>query len=166
MKKVSLIAGLMLLVAGMAWAQSDSHTVTVTVNEINAINVDNDVTLTINAATAGENPTPVSDNTTANLLWTTNAAQNAAKNIQVRTGGALPDGITLTVQAQNLTKKNDGGSTGSSAGTVTLSTTEQNFITGTYKCAGQCDLNYTASATADADVGNHVITVTYTITNS
>jgi len=162
MKKVSLIAGLMLLVAGMAWAQSDSHTVTVTVSAINAINVDNDVTLTINAATAGQDPTPVSDNTTANLYWTTNASN---RKIQVKTGAALPTGITLTVQAQNVTK-NSGSGDPASAGTVTLSTTDQDFITGAGKSAGQCDLNYTASATVDADVASNNITVTYTITNS
>lgn len=162
MKRWSLIAALMLLASGMAWAQSDSHTVTVTVSEINAINVDNDVTLTINAATPGQDPTPVSDNTTANLYWTTNAAN---RKIQVKAGAALPTGITLTVAAQNVTK-NSGSGNPSAAGTVTLSTSDQDFITGAGKSAGQCDLNYTASATVDADIQSNNITVTYTITNS
>lgn len=162
MKKWSLIAGLMLLVAGMAWAQSDSHTVTVTVNEINVLNVDNDVTLTINTATPGNDPTPVSDNTTANLYWTTNANN---RKIVVRAGASLPSGITLTVAAQNITK-NSGSGNPAAAGTVSLSTTDQDFITGAGKSAAQCDLNYTASATVDADITSNAITVTYTITNS
>ena len=164
MKKVSLIAGLMLLVAGMAWAQSDSHTVTVTVSAINVIDVDNDVTLTINAAAPGENPTPVSNNT-ANLLWTTNGS---GKKILVR-ANSIPSGITLTVQAQNVTKNRgsgDGSGGPASAGTVELTTSDQDFITGAGKSAGQCDLNYTASATVDADITSNNITVTYTITNS
>lgn len=163
MKKWSLVAALMLLVAGMAWAQqSDSHTVTVTVSEINAINVDNDVTLTISTATPGQNPDPVSDNTTANLYWTTNASN---RKIVVKSGAAIPSGITLTVEAQNVTK-NSGSGNPTSAGTVTLSPTDQDFITSAGKSAGECDLNYTASATVDADITSNNITVTYTITNS
>jgi hypothetical protein len=161
MNKTSMIPAI--LIAGFAagvFAQTDSHTMSVTVSAINVIDVDNNVSLTINSATAGQQPTAVSDNTTANLSWTTNGS---GKKIQVKTGAALPSGLTLTVLAQNITKVGSG--TPAAAGTVTLSDTDQDFVTSAGKSAGTCDLNYTASATVDADIQANTITVTYTVTN-
>jgi hypothetical protein len=161
MKKLlsfTLLAVISFSMAGMA--QTDSHNMSVTVAAVNVINVDNDVSLTISTATPGFQLTSVSDNTTANLLWTTNGS---GKRIMVKTGAALPTGVTLTVGAQNITKVGSG--TPAAAGTVTLSTTDTDFVTGAGKSAGSCDLNYTASATVDAAIQANSITVTYTITN-
>jgi hypothetical protein len=155
---LSIIAVFGFVVVGMA--QTDSHTAGVTVSAINVIDVDANLTMTISSATAGSQPTAVTDNTSSNLAWTTNGA---GKKIQVKTGAALPAGVTLTVGAQNITKVGSG--TPVAAGTVTLSTTDTDFVTGAGKSAGACDLNYTASATVDATIQANTITVTYTITN-
>jgi hypothetical protein len=158
MRKWTIFSILTLGIAGSSLAQTDSHTMSVTISTITVINVDNNVTMTINAATAGSQPTAVSDNTTANLLWTTNATP---RKVQVKTGAAVPSGLTLTVAAQNIVKVGSGAP--AAAGTVTLSTTDQDFITGAGRSAGTCDLNYTAAATVDAVIQTNVITVTYTI---
>jgi hypothetical protein len=158
-KRFAVFAFLFAL-AGMATAQTDSHTANVAVSAINVINVDNDLTLTINSATAGSQPTAVTDATTSNLFWTTNGS---GKRIMAKVGAALPTGITLTVLAQNITKAGSG--TPAAFGTVTLSTTDQEFVSSAGKSAGNCDLSYTASATVDAAIQSNAITVTYTISN-
>ena len=161
-RSIFLASVISIAFAGLAMAQSsDSHTATVTVQAIGVINVDNDLTLTISTATPGSQPTSVSDATTSNLLWTVNG--NTAKKIQVKAGAALPSGITLTVVAQNIAKVGTG--TPAAASTVTLSASDQDFITAVNKSAGTADLNYTATATVDAAVQSNAVTVTYTVIN-
>jgi hypothetical protein len=165
MKKLSVlfIAVALLGMAGMSMAQAnDNHTVTVVVAGISAINVDNDLTLTINAATAGSEPDAVSNSTTCNLLWTQNGP--TSRKIQVKAGAALPTGVTLSVLAQGIVKVGSGSPT--AAGTVALSATDQDFLTTVTKSAGTCDLNYTADGDMDAAVQSNAITVTYTIINT
>lgn len=131
-----------------------SHTVTVSVSAINEVAISGgNLTLTINAATAGSNPDNATDSTTTDLLWTTN---QASKKITVETNVISPT-FTLTVAAASVTG-------GTAAGTVTLSTTAQSFVTGIATTTGSCDLSYTASATAAQGSGSDAHTVLYTIT--
>ena len=156
MRKVVLLAvGLALILAGVAIAaDSDNHQVTVTVAAINELAISGGpVTLTINSATAGSEPDDATDNTTCDLLWTTN---QASKKITVATD-LTPQKFTLKVVAQSVTG-------GSAASEVTLSTTAQSFVTGVATTTGGCDLAYTASATAAQGTGSDGHTVTYTIT--
>jgi hypothetical protein len=139
-----------------------SHLVTVTVNSINEINVDNNVTLTVTTATAGSDPNQVSDNTTSNLSWTTNAKANT-KKITVKTSLAAP-AHTLKLLAQNIA--GTGSSPGTAAAEVTLSTIDRDLITGILKTAAHCDLRYTAIALAAEGDDDDLHTITFTITNS
>lgn len=136
---------------------TDSHLVTVTVVEINEIAViGGGITLTINSAVAGSEPTPVTD-TTCDLCWTTNGT---GKKITVKTNQGSPT-FTLTVLPTSISALGGGTAVGAP---VTLSTTDIDFITAISIVAASCDLEYTASATAAQGTGSEVHTVTYTIT--
>ena len=164
MKKLIVILAVLGLIFGLVGTamatDSDSHQVTITVSTINEIDVaggdtpEPAVTLEIDTAVAGEEPTDSAPDTSTTLKWTTNAA---SKKITVQINLAYP-AVTLTVEA-----------IGSTAGTpvvgvVTLSAVASNFITGMGKTKGSCTLQYIASATVAADPSNYVYTVTYTIT--
>jgi hypothetical protein len=137
-------------------SNTDNHTVTVQVNAINEVAISGgNITLTINTATAGSEPDDATDNTTCDLLWTTN---QASKKITVATDQGSPT-FTLKVVAQNV-------SGGTAASEVTLSTTATDFVTGVATTTGNCDLSYTASATASDGTGSEVHTVTYTLTDA
>jgi len=154
---VVLLGGALVLgLIGLAMAaNTDFHTVTVQVLAINeAAITGGDLTLTINTATAGQEPDDAVDNTTCDLAWTTN---EATKKITVETNLAAPT-FTLKVVAQNVTG-------GTAETEVTLSTTGANdFVTAISETTGGCDLQYTASATAAQGIGSDVHTVTYTLT--
>ena len=155
-KSLLLAAFLVLGVIGYALgANVDSHTVTVTVSAINELAITGgNITLTINTATAGQEPTDAVDNTTCDLDWTTNQAN---KKVTVATDLGAPT-FTLKVVAQNVTG-------GTAAAEVTLSTTAADFVTGIATTTGGCDLQYTASATVSQGTGSDVHTVTYTLTD-
>jgi hypothetical protein len=161
MKKLmlcSIFAILFCLLASASWAAStDSHQVTVIVSAISEIEVSGgNVTLTINSATAGSEPDDAVDNTTCDLLWTTN---ESSKKITVSTDLTTPN-FTLKVAAQNV-------SGGRAASEVTLSTTAADFVTGIATTTGSCDLQYTASATVAHGTGTDThATVLYTLTAS
>lgn len=134
-------------------ANSDSHSVTVTVMAINEIGVSGGaVSLTINSATAGGQPDDASDSSTADLDWTTNEDN---KKVTVETDLASP-AFGLSVSA-------GGVAGGTAAGSVALSTTPQDFVTGISATVGGCDLEYMASATAADGVGADAHVVTYTV---
>lgn len=152
-----VVMGLVLAVGILAMASNtDNHTVTVQVQAINEIAIaGGNLVLTINTATAGQEPDDAVDNTTCDLDWTTN---EATKKITVETDLAAPT-FTLKVLAQNVTG-------GTAASEVTLSTTgANNFVTAIGTTIGGCDLQYTASATAAQGTGSDVHTVTYTLTD-
>ncbi len=162
MKKLILglvMIGLVFGLAGVAMAaNTDSHSVTVTVSAINEIDVSGgNLTLTINAAAAGEEPAAVSDSTTCGLVWTTN---EASKKITVQSNLASP---TFTLKA--LATGVSGG--GSAASEVTFSNASvHDFVAGIATEIGGCNITYTASATAAQGTGSDVHTITYTITDS
>ncbi|MEW5768088.1 MAG: hypothetical protein AB1797_10790 [bacterium] len=160
MKKLTEVF-LLVAVLGLGLARSamadniDAHMVTVTVNPINEVAISGgDLTLTINTATAGNNPDPVTNSTTCDLDWTTN---EATKKITVATDLLAPT-FTLKVVAENVT------GVGTAAPEVTLSITATNFVTGISTTIGGCDLKYTASATAAQGTGSDFHTVIYTLT--
>lgn len=151
------VLGAVLGLTGLAAALNTAdHTVTVTVEAINeAAITGGNLTLTINTATAGQEPDDAVDNTTCDLDWTTN---QASKKITVETNLAAPT-FTLKALAQNVNG-------GTAATEVTLSTTPTNFVTDVATTTGGCDLQYTASATAAQGTGSDVHTVTYTLTDA
>ena len=140
------------------WAgDSDTHQVTVTVAAISELAISGgNVGLTINTATAGSEPNDAVDNTTCDLLWTTN---ETSQKITVATSLAAQT-YTLKVAAQSVTG-------GTAASEVTLSTTATDFVTGVATTTGSCDIQYTASATVAQGTGTDThTTVTYTLTDS
>jgi hypothetical protein len=150
-------AVLALVLCGVAMgANTDNHTVTVTVSAINELDVTGgNITLTINTAIAGSNPTDAVDSTTCDLDWTTN---EASKKITVVSNlSAATQKFTLKVLAQNVTG-------GTAASEVTIDDSADDFITGVATTVGGCDLRYTGSATAAEGTGSDVHTITYTLT--
>jgi len=161
MKKLAVALLALVLYFGLAGvamaANADSHMVTVQVSAINELAIDGeDLTLTINSATAGWDPEDATDDTTCDLLWTTN---EPSKKITVVTDLAFPS-FTLKVEAQTII----GG--GTAAGEVILNTTGTDLVTGVATTTGGCDLKYTASATAEQGTGTETHTITYTLTAS
>ena len=141
---------------GALAADNDSHTVTVTVGAINelAINGGN-ISLTLTPGVAGGDPIDATDDTTCDLVWTTN---EATKKITAETNLGAPN-FTLSVTATNVTG-------GTAAGQVNLSTTATDLVTGVAMTTGTCDLSYVASATAAQGTGSDVHTVLYTLTDA
>jgi hypothetical protein len=148
-----------LLTASLAYASdSDSHTVTVNVAEINEVEiVGGNVTLNIDSGTAESGPESAADSSTS-LFWSTNSADT--KKITVETNLAAPL-FTLSVEAQNLA--GSGNDIGSSAGRVFVSTTPQDFVTGIEQAEAHATLAYLAEAEASDGTGSDVHTITYTI---
>lgn len=155
--KIFIFGVLSLGMVGYALASNTvNHSVTVQVNAINEVALSGgNITLTVNTATAGSEPDAATDNTSCDLLWTTN---ETSKKITVATDQGSPT-FTLKVVAQNV-------SGGTAASEVTLSTSAQDFVTGVGTTTGSCDLSYTVSATASDGTGSDVHTVTYTLTDS
>lgn len=148
---------LSLAVAGMSMAaDTDNHQVTVQVTAINEVGISGgNITLTINSATAGSQPTDAVDNSTCDLAWSTN---QSSKKITVQTSLGSPN-FSLKVAAQNVT----GGTAGSE---VTIGTSAQDFVSSISTTVGSCDLQYTASATLSDGTGSDVHTITYTLSDS
>ncbi|MBU1919704.1 hypothetical protein KKG66_02585 [bacterium] len=136
-------------------ADTDNHTVTVTVNTINEIAVTGgNVLLTINTATAGSEPTNAAD-ATSGLLWTSNAS---GKKITIGTNLASPE-YTLKALATGV-------SGGTAASEVTVSNISQDFITGVSTTTGSSSTRYTASATVEGGAGSDIHTITFTIVDN
>ncbi|HEY3296330.1 MAG TPA: hypothetical protein VGL38_12960 [bacterium] len=151
MTSIVLIFGCVGLVTA---SNTSNHQVTVHVDAINEAAVTGgDITLTINAATAGSQPNNATD-ATCHLNWTTN---EAGKKITVETDQAAPV-YTLKVTATAI-------SGGTAAAQVTVSNVAQDFVTAVATTIGTCTLSYVASATAAQGTGEDVHVVTYTLTN-
>jgi hypothetical protein len=130
-----LTIGLKLIVSRPAYSQP-------------SVNVSGNVSVTLNTATAGENPDPVTDSSSM-LSWD----KDTATEITVMTDLTSPK-FTLKVEGVSV-------SGGSSAGEVTISTTAQKLIDVTDN--GSCTLKYTGSTQASAGTGTDIHTITYTI---
>lgn len=152
-KTIGLVLASLAFAGTALAADTANNNVTVTVSAINEVSISGgDVALAITGGdTSG--PASASDSTTADLLWSTN---ESGKKITVATDLATIK-YPLTVAAQNVAG-------GTAAGTVTLSTTAQDLVTGISLTNGSADLAYSASAAASAGVGTDTHTITYTIT--
>jgi len=170
MKKTKLFlltAALTLFLCGMAIAQdSQNHNVTVTLGEVAKIGINGgNVTLTFNTAgtTPGDLPTPVTDATT-DLRWTSNVASGLTRKITAALEADYAAGIVLKV---TVGAPATGTTTGSSAGEITLSTTDQDAFTGiTNENCKDAALSYEASLTAMVEPnGGEIHQITYTLTD-
>jgi hypothetical protein len=149
---------MVLVLGSMSFASnSDTSSVSVTVSAINELAASGDaISLTIDSATAGQDPDAASDSSSQTLAWTTN---EEGKKITVSASGALT-AHTLKVVATNV-------SGGTAADEVTLTGSAQNLVTGISETVGSCGLTFTASATAaqgKASIVEH--TITYTLTDT
>jgi len=156
MKKfvVLLLCVLFLVVsAGTALADdSASHTVTLTVAAVDDVTITGgNVTLLINSGTGGVLDDATDSSTS--LDWGTNQT-----NRRITVQSSLNSAYTLTVAASAISGQ------GTAPGTVTLSTTAEDFVTGINAGFGECTLLYTGSADFTDGTGTEVHTVTYTIT--
>lgn len=158
--RASALAVVAALASAGAWAaDNDTQTVSFTISAINEIDVAaGPVNLTINSATAGSQPTAATAASSYSI--TTNAAADS-KRITAQLDTAMPANVTLQVSV-------DAPSAGSSsAGTVTLSNTAADVVTGVETViASGVAINYTLSATIDATPVTDSRTVTYTIVDA
>ena len=129
-----------------------SHEVTIDIEEMNAITVGSDVTITLDAVTAGQAPTPKSAESTYRL--TTNSTD--ARKVTAAISGFDQEGITLKAE---LTAPG----AGQSAGQKTLTDEPVNLVNDISQTAGTGSITYTAEATAQSDPGSYSQTVTYTV---
>jgi len=140
-------------------ADNDFHQVTVTVAAINELAITGgNITLTIDTAVAGSDPTNATD-ATCSLDWTTN---QTARKITVGTSVAVPSQLfSLTVDAAVTL---GAGSGPALPVALTHGAAASDFITGVETELGGATLTYEASATAAQGTGSDVHTVTYTLT--
>jgi len=136
----------MAMAGGVVFAASnDTITVNYEVQAINELNIDDaSVTLTVDSATAGSDPTQATDSTTYDV--TTNAGDNA-KKITAAINTAMPSGLTLKI---NMTAPTGA----SSAGAVTLSATAVDAVT---LIDSVSEANIAAAFTLDATLAAGVV---------
>ena len=135
-----LVLCLLSVICVSVFAASDSatHDVTMNVNEVVLIDINNTGTLTLNTtapANGGEAVTGETDSTSKLLQYTSLVGAATTRNIQVSWSGALdgacPAGTHLEAEAITVP-----GSCGSAvAGGVTVSGVDQNIITTIGSCA-------------------------------
>ncbi len=160
MKKMFITALVMFLglwAGNVFAANSDTATINYEVQAINEVNIDDaSETLTVNAATAGSQPTAATDSGTYDI--TTNCAANA-KKLTAAIASDMPTGVTLTM---NVTAPTGA----SSAGAVTLSHTAADVVTSVDPVAEtNIAISYSMSATVAAGVlssSSRVLTLTLT----
>jgi hypothetical protein len=158
MKKLVLFiaVGFIALTCGNACAQTATQTVTFQVTAIDEISVSgNPGALIVNSATAGSQPDAATDATTSYNVTTNGSSKKITGSID----SAMPANTTLDVTLTAPTG-------GSSAGQVTLSTSDQDLVTGISTLAESgMTISYEFSATAAAGViasTNRTVTLTLT----
>lgn len=159
MKKLllSIVAGVVVLACGNAFAQTATQTVTFEVQAIDEISVSgNPGALIVSSATAGSQPTAATDATTSYNITTNGTNKRVTGSI----GVAMPANTTLAVTLTAPTG-------GSGAGQVTLTTTAADLVTGISTLAESgMTISYNFSATAAAGVvASDTRTVTLTLTD-
>jgi hypothetical protein len=111
--------GLVALSAGRASAQSDNATVTYTISAVTLVEIGGDVSMTVNDVNSvGGGLKSDTDSTTYAI--TNNAG---SKKLVGKLNSAMPTNTTLSVTA-------GAPASGSSAGAVTLSASDQDLVTG------------------------------------
>ena len=116
-----------------------NQTVNIQVDEIQQISVSGAATLHITAAVPGSAPRAVTDATTRYSITT----NDGTKKISARINSSMPTGIEI-----NLTATAAKG--GTSTGKKTLTTTDQDLVTGLRKLNDTAGLTYELAATAEA----------------
>jgi len=174
MKRILIVALVMLAAAGAFAATTAQHLINLNVVAFCAIELDPDTsTITMTPQTPADAGDPPADdtNTTKHLWYTVIRTGPLTSKITVewRATDAAPSGCALTVQATNM------GGFGNSAGLVTfvnLNSTPQDFITGIPSCyttrvanAGpRIDYTLDVQVPGNLTVGdNHQVQITYTI---
>lgn len=143
------------LAAATAGAQTQTQTVNFSVAAINQFTVTSTpITLTVNAAVAGSDPTPVSDATSVWAITTNQTGTKVSANIPLD----MPAGVTLGVLL--------GQPAGAASTSKNLASgAAQDLVTGITKLkATGLAVTYTLSATAAAGVVSGSRVVTYTLT--
>lgn len=149
-----------LFMAGSLFAaSSDTITLNYEVQAINEINIDDaSVTLTVNTAVAGSQPTQVSQATTYDI--TTNCGTNA-KKLTAAINTAMPEGLTLSLNVAAPTG-------GSSAGSTTISNVAADVVTG-IDAVAESDIAmtfYLDATTAAGVIGAASKTLTLTLVDA
>jgi hypothetical protein len=156
----AVLAALGVALGGSAEAASSAtQDVDITVQSVNEISVGATVTLTINSATAGQNPTGT---TTSTYAITTNSA--TGKKITAQLVAPLDSGLTLSVFLQ---APSGATSSGSLATPVALSSSSASDVVTSIEAvaANGLTINYSATATVAVTPNTYSADVTYTITN-
>lgn len=156
----SVLAALGVALASSAGAASSAtQDVDITVQSVNEISVGGTVTLTINSATAGQNPTGTASSTYA---ITTNSA--TSKKITAQLAAPLGTGLTLSVLLQ---APSGATSSGSLATPVALSSSAASDVVTSIEAvaASGLTIDYSATATVSVAPNTYSADVTYTITN-
>jgi len=156
----AVLAALGVALGGSAEAASSAtQDVDITVQSVNEISVGGTVTLTINSATAGQNPTGT---TTSTYAITTNSA--TGKKITAQLVAPLDTGLTLSVFLQ---APSGATSSGSLAAPVALSSSSASDVVTSIEAvaANGLTINYSATATVAVTPNTYSADVTYTITN-
>jgi hypothetical protein len=155
-----LLIGMFILIAVCPlWAaNSDNHDLTVTIAAINELNVSGNLTITIDTATAGQEPNPETD-ATSTIDYTTNSATNKKITGQYAIQSGNDDHLIIKADITSTS--------GTTMGPLTLAdTTAVDLVTGLQQCADAGEtLTYECTATVEQGVGNHVFRVTYTLTD-
>ncbi len=177
MKRVLVLTALLMLAAGAAFAQaSASHDVTITVNSVAVIALNNTGALSFSTsgpALPGDPPAagaPATDN--SKILWYTVVTGTAGKITVQNTGAAIPAGTQLQVVATSVTDHNGAALAGSAQPTVTIDATAKDLVTAIPSCytgrlGNGAALTYTFSV---SDASQLVVgaaataTITFTIT--
>jgi hypothetical protein len=156
---VALVAGLATLTIA---SNIDTSTVTITFSEITEVDVTGNPTLTIvEPATPGDLPADQSDTSTT-MAWTANVA-SGTKKITGKLDSTF-SGIDLSATVTVA------GGCGSSAGSKTFTTSDQDFVTGITNCnTGTPGGAITFTAHVTSMVAPYTSTqkvVTWTLTNA
>lgn len=157
-KAVIIIAiGFAVMASGNAFAQTAAQTVTYEVQAITEFSVSgNPSALVVNSATAGSQPDVATDASTSYNITTNESNKKITGSIDT----AMPANTTLSVSVTAPTG-------GASAGSVDLTTTDQDLVTAISTVAESgLSISYSFSATVDAGtVASASKTVTLTVTD-
>ena len=173
----SIIIGLILLLGAasfvMAASDTASHQVTLQINEVVLIDLNDTGTITLSTSAptnGGEDPTGSTDATKL-LQYTSLVASGTTRNITAAwgAGDSAPAGTSLKLQATSVP-----ASCGTAGAQVTLSNSGQNIITAIGSCAtgtgaNGAELTYTFSidTVSSLNVGDsETVTITFTLTDA
>lgn len=175
MNRLVILALVFIFLSGFVFAANDSaaHDVTMQVNEVVLIDLNNTgtITLTTNApVNGGEDPAGDSDNSKL-LQYTSLVASGTTRNITAQWGATdqAPAGTSLSLQATSVP-----AGCGTAAAQITINDTAQNIITGIGSCAtgtgsNGAELTYTFNidTVGSLVVGDsETVTITLTLTDA